>query len=269
MTTPDPTPFSRRDLIRNGSLAISLGALLAACGADRSGSDAPGRLGLEDLPDEPSRDTSVDDAVLLRTLQSLEHAAVELHTRLLDMGAFGGAAAVAERFVADHEGHSDAIGELVTAAGGTPYACANAFVMERAVEPVLAAIADSDDAERDALNTAHAFESLLGASYQAIVARIDDGALRAGAMSVGGDEHRHAAVVAMAINPDPVNPEMVGEAMPDGGEFGIPYAIPSTFGLLTGIELVVGAPSGEEQARFAITLQTPAENTFVYNDLSC
>lgn len=269
MTSPDSPQLNRRELLRNGSLALSLGALLAACGAGRTGSDAPGRLGLEELPDEPTRDTTVDDAVLLRTLQSLEHTAVELHNRLLDMGAFGGAAAVAERFVADHEAHSAAIGALVTQAGGAPHACPNTFVMERAVEPVLAAIEDSDDAGRDALNAAHAFESMLGAAYQDIVARIDDGALRAAAMAVGGDEHRHAAVLALAVNPDPVYPEMIGEAAPSGSEFVTPYAIPSTFGPLTGIELVVGAPSGDDQQRFDIILQTPAENTFVYNDLSC
>ena len=66
----------------------------------------------------------------------------------------------------------------------------------------------------------------------------------------------------------PVAPEMVGEEA-DSGEFPVYYAIPSTFGPLTGIPLVVGAPEGEDQVRFTIILQTPAENTFVYNGDAC
>lgn len=268
MTSNSRTAMNRRELLKNGTLALSLGAIVAACGSDRGGPTDPGKIGDEVLPEEPDRDTSVDDAVLLRTLQSLEHTAVDLHGQLLEMGAFGAAAAVAERFVADHEGHSAAIGELVSQAGGTPYTCANPFLVERVVEPVLAAVEGSDDAGRDALAIAYAFESLLGASYQALVPSLSDASLRAAVMTVGGEEHRHAATVALAVNPDPVNPEMVGGEA-ESGEFPTPYAIPSTFGLLTGITLVVGSPQGEDQVRTSANLQTPAENTYVYNGDSC
>jgi hypothetical protein len=269
MNLSSRNPINRRDVLKNGTLALSLGAIVAACGSDRGGPTDPGKIGVEELPNDEGGDTSVDDAVLLRTLQSLEHTAVDLHTRLLDMGAFGGAAAVAQRFVSDHEGHSEAIGALVTQAGGSPYACANSFVMGRAVEPVLAAVEKSDDAGRDALAIANAFESLLGASYQALVAKLSDGALRVAAMQIGGEEHRHAAVAALAANPDPVYPGMMGQEADESGEFPVAYAIPSTFGMLNGIELMVGAPEGEDQVRYSTILQTPAENTFVYSGESC
>ncbi len=268
MTSNSRPTMNRRDLLKNGTLAISLGAIVAACGADRAGPTEPGKLGNEVLPPEPDRDTTVDDAVLLRTLQSLEHTAIDLHGRLLEMGAFGSLATVAERFIADHEAHSDAVGELVGAAGGTPYTCANPFLVERAVDPILAAVDSSDDQGRDALAIANAFESLLGASYQEVVPRITDASLRAEVMRIGGEEHRHAAAVALAVNPDPVNPEMTG-GDDESGEFPTPYAIPSTFGPLTGIQLVVGAPEGEDQVRYSANLQTPAENTFVYHSDAC
>ena len=73
---------------------------------------------------------------------------------------------------------------------------------------------------------------------------------------------------ALAVNPDPVSPEVTGGEAP-GGEFPTPYAIPSTFGQLTGITLVVGSPQGEDQTRTTANLQTPAENTFVYNGDTC
>ena len=91
-------------------------------------------------------------------------------------------------------------------------------------------------------------------------------------MQIGADENRHAATLAMAITGTPdgyVNPVLLGEAAPaEEPEFPVVYAIPSTFGTVSAIELVVGAPN-EEGQRFTINLQTPAANTFVYTDLSC
>lgn len=261
---------TRREVLRTGGLAISLGALLAACGSDRGGVTAPGRVGFEPVPDEPERDLTVDDVVLLRTAQSLEHTAIALHTALLELGLFGSAATVAERFVADHEAHAEALGGLITDAGGTPYACANEFLMNRAVEPVLAAIESSDDAERDTFAAAYAFESWLGASHQALVSQLSDPALRSAVAGVCGDEHRHAATVALAINDDPIGPELGGDGdAADAEGFPVAYAIPATFGQVGGISLVVGDLDDESASRVTVTLQTPAQNTFVYDDLSC
>ena len=50
------------------------------------------------------------------------------------------------------------MGQLVTGAGGEPYPCANQFIMDRSINPVLAAMEGSDDVHRDVLNIAWAFE---------------------------------------------------------------------------------------------------------------
>jgi hypothetical protein len=280
MSSSEPTPLARRELLRNGGIVIPLTALLAACG-DRSGSTAPGKLGVELLPDDESADTTVDDAVILRTLQSLEYTAIEMHSGLVDLGAFPDETTdLAQRFVDDHQRHADEIGELVTQAGGTPYDCANNFMMLRVVAPLLAAVESSDDAERDAVEIANGFENLLAASYQALVEQLTDPALRPATMRVGNEECRHAASLALALNPDAIAPELdatedipvaddsaeEGEATPDA----VPsfYAIPAPFGQLTGITLVVGV-ADDEGGRTSVQLQTPAANSFVYNDLSC
>ena len=283
MSSPEPTPLARRELLRNGGIAISLTALLAACG-DRSGSTAPGKIGVELLPDAEPADTTVDDAVILRTLQSLEYTTIEMHTALADLGAFPDSATeLVQRFLDDHQRHADEIGELVTQAGGSPYECANTFMMIRIVRPLLVAVESSDDAERDAIEIANGFENLLAASYQALVEQLTDPALRPGAMTVGNEECRHAAALALAVHPDAIAPELVatddtaasdaaadaaptGEATPDA--FPTFYAIPAAFGQLTGITLVVGV-ADDEGARTSVQLQTPAANSFVYNDLSC
>ena len=286
MSSSEPTPLARRDLLRNGGIAISLAALLAACG-DRSGSTAPGKIGVELLPEAESPDTTVDDAVILRTLQSLEYTTIEMHTGLTELGAFPDSAVdLAQRFLDDHQRHADEIGELVTQAGGTPYECANTFMMVRVVAPLLAAVEASDDPQRDAIEVANGFENLLAASYQALVEQITEPSLRPGVMTVGNEECRHAAALALALHPDAIAPELdaaatadaaaadaaaedaaaEGAATPDA--FPTFYAIPAPFGQLTGITLVVGEADAEG-ARTSVQLQTPAANSFVYNDLSC
>ena len=85
-------------------------------------------------------------------------------------------------------------------------------------------------------------------------------------MQIGADENRHAATLAMAITGTPdgyVNPLMLGEPAPEEDpEFAVAYAIPSTFGTVAAIELVVG-DTNDEGRRLTVNLQTPAANTFV------
>lgn len=266
---PNPS-LDRRSLIRNGGLMLSMGAIIAACGDNRGGSTDPGRLGLaEPAPKLP--DAEVNDGVLLRTAQSIEYTALAVYDAAFGLGVLSAAeTALAERMVADHERHAAEIGALVTAAGAEEFTCANPFLMERAVGPILAAIDGSDDLHRDVMNIAHAFESLAGASYQALVNALSDQSLRSHAIRIGGEEQRHAAALAAAINPDElISPLLFGDvvvANDDG--FTLPHAIPSTFGRLTGIDLVAG-PRNDEGSRFSTQLQTPADNTFVYDYLSC
>lgn len=262
--------LDRRQLLRTGGLALSMGAVVAACGSDRGGSTDPGRLGVADeAPD--LEQPPITDVVLLRTAQSVEYTALALYDAAAATGEFSSAeASLAGRFVEDHTGHAARIGELISEQGGAEFQCANPFVMDRAVAPILGALDGSDDVRRDLLNIAHAFESWAGATYQALVSALAGLPLRSEMMRIGGEENRHATALAGAINPDSVfSPAMFGEPLTrDVDGFPIPYQIPSTFGSLTAIELVVGARD-EEGARFTTLLQTPAQNTFVYEDQSC
>ena len=264
MTSNRPNPLNRRELLRNGGIALSLGAVLAACGSERSGPTNPGKIGVELLPEEESLDTTVDDAVILRTLQSLEYTTVAMH-RILAGSLSGDALALAEQLIAEHERHADEVGELVTQVGGTPFECSNPFMIERIVVPLSNALAGSDDPTRDALEIANGFETIVAASYQAMVEPLSDGALRPALMTIGNESARQSSIVALATDPDAIAPELDDA---EEGEFPTFYAIPAPFGQLSGITLVVGAPD-DEGARTSVTLQTPAENTFVYNTDAC
>lgn len=273
MSQPDDrAAFGRRHLLRTSGLAVSLGALAAACGEDRGGPQEPGRVG-NAPPREPLPDGQLDDIVLLRTAQSIEFTAIELYDVAAGLDVLdAGTLAVVGRFVDDHTGHADRLGELITAAGGEEYRCANTWYMERTIAPILDAIEDTDDAVRDVLNIAHAFESLAGATYQDLVRNLTDPELRYESALIAADEVRHAATLAMAATGTPegyVDPKLLGdEVAPDEG--GVPrlFAIPSQFGQLGTTELVVG-PRDEGGGRFSIILQTPAENSFVYDFMAC
>jgi len=264
--------FDRRQLLRTGGLTLSLGAIIAACGEDRAGGTDPGRVG-EAPSVTPLPEGTVDDIVLLRTAQSLEHSAIDAYAAARGLDVLSAHQdAIAQRFVDDHTGHSVALGGFITDAGGEEFACANPWVTRRVITPIFDAIDDSDDPLRDVLNVAHALESLAAASYQSLVGSLTLPDLRMKIMQIGADENRHAAALAIAITGAPdgyVSPLLLGETAPEEEpEFPALWAVPSTFGMVSAVELVVGAPN-EEGQRFSIDLQTPAANTFVYADQSC
>jgi rubrerythrin len=269
---PSAPRYDRRSVLRAGGLTLSLGAILAACGDGRGGLEEPGRVG-NATPGTGLPDAPVDDLTYLRTAQSLEHTAIDVYETAMGLGVLSSATTtVVRRFVADHRGHSAALGQLITGLGGETYTCANPWIMERAIAPVIERIQSSDDVVRDLLATAHALESLAGATYQLFTGMLSDPQLRKAAMTIGADEQRHSATLAMAITGTPegyISPALFGEDVEttDAG-FPIPYAIPSTFGRLGAQELVVGARDADG-VRLSLGLQTPAENSYVYDYMSC
>jgi hypothetical protein len=266
------TGLSRREVLRSGGMLLTIGAIGAACASDEAGG-APGRIGIAPPPPTlPEVESPPADVTLLRTMQSIELAAVELYNALIATGALtADEAPLFDRILEDHTRHAEEMAGLITQAGGEEFACPNAFFMERSVDPALDAMEGSDDVHRDVLNIAWAFESNLGASYQSFVPMYQALDLRSSSALTGSEEHRHATVLARIINPEETfAPSFFGEPdeATDADGFPIPYAIPSVFGRLGPIDLVVGA-TNEEGARFTTQLQTPAENTFVYEYMSC
>lgn len=264
--------LGRRALLRNSLLAIGAGAVLAACG-DREGSTDPGRLGvappLPTLPDTGE----ITDATWLRTLQSLEYTMLAVYAGLAEHGGLpGDAAALADPFAAAHTAAADTLAGLVSAAGGEDYGCVNHFFGPRYVDPVIAALADTDDLERDAGNIAHSFEDWAARSYQAAAARTwDDPALRTTVIGLAAEASRRTAGLALTLSPDTVlSPALTGGQAETDAEtgFAVIYAIPSRFGQVSPIELRYGAANADG-ARETISLQTPAENSLAYDSLSC
>src|SRR5215207_1207544 len=101
-TIPDPAgataahpvgqPFSRRRLFEIGGASVGLAALLAACGKDTEAE--PGRVGNAPVPTDLP-DLDVDDAVYLRTMQSLEQSIVDVYGVLSGLAGLGEATTAA------------------------------------------------------------------------------------------------------------------------------------------------------------------------------
>ena len=316
---------SRRSAIKIGGLTVSLGALIAACGQDREGDDAPGRVGNAPVP-TALPEYSVDDAVLLRTASSLEYTAIAVYEAALELdGAIpSDLVPLVERLIEDHQMVADEMVGLTESAGGTGWTCTNPWLMERLVAPTLELIqsnivgvvlADTsmvqvlaeeatiapvvttaqgdiplisstdglqegdeiefgrlvDAVPEDVIAFANAFESIAAASHQELAFASSSIEARTAHLEAATLEARHAAVLAIATyGPDGyVSPAMFGEEVPPTERSQIrQFAIPSTFGETAQIETKAG-PGDINAVRTSVILQTPAANSFVYNELNC
>ena len=297
--TPQPFDqrFSRRRLFEFSGAAVGLTALLAACSKDSEAE--PGRVGNAPVPTDLP-DLEVNDAVYLRTMQSLEHSILDVYGVLGALDGLGeGTTAALARFVEDHTATSEALGQLITDNGGEPFACANPWLMERAFQPALdyvvgkeaegatttvagteasdtteaddGSIPPTDDADRDTLAMINALETLATATYQRMVESLTTPALRAAVIPFGAQAARRAATIAIVAGGDEdryVSPVLLGEEPAADAVFPTAYAIETAFGQLTPVDVVVGAEN-DLGLRFTATFETPADNAYAYAELSC
>ena len=282
--------LGRRDVLRIGGFTVATAAVISACGEHARGE--VGRVGAVPttvkLPD-----AIVNNVVLLRTASSMEHSMINVYSQVIGNSELLDPKYddVAKRFMDDHVAHAKLLEKLTTAAGGTPWTCSNPKFDDVVVDPVIAritvgapatstseAIPPSDDPRRDILNFVHGLESLVrrdvpGASSRCSPSR----RCAATAMTIGARESRHAALLALTINParpggqvnfsDAVNAQPASPpttvaptttvqdiATPAGGTAPAPVqqteiptvtAVPSQFGSLAPIQIVVGAGDRE------------------------
>jgi hypothetical protein len=263
------SPVSRRQAFKIGGITVSLAALVAACGDDREGDTSPGRVGYAPPVTDPP-DYTVDDAVRLRTAASLEYTVISVYERALESGFVAPSSnELVSNLIDSHQAVADQLGALTDAEGGVPWECTNPWLDDRLIGPVFQAIEISDDPARDLLRFAVALENLAASTHQVMAVELTSPAAKTFALEAATAESRQsAAIVAADRGPDGyISPEVFGEGVPTDVE-GLPniYAITSRFGSVGQAELIVG-PADENGSRESFILQTPAENSFVYNEL--
>jgi hypothetical protein len=261
--------LARRDALRLGGMGVSLAAFIAACGEDRTGDESPGRVGYAppqtDLPTYP-----VDDAVLLRTAASLERTIVAVYEEILGSDTLSDdLAALLETLIPLHEEIIAGVDELTTSVGGTPWECTNPWYVDRLIDPALAAISVSDEPERDQGNLAIALEDTTAATMQMFSGMVESIEARVGLATGAADTAQHAATAALVVGgPEAaLNPDLTGgadaEETPDVPTM---YAMDTTFGSVAQFEVRLG-PADENGVRAAFNFATPADNSYIYNEL--
>jgi hypothetical protein len=275
---PEPIPgMGRRQLFRVGGLTVTLGALVAACGESVEGE--PGRVGYAPAPTALPI-LEVNDAVYLRTATSIEETLLEVYGMITDSGALSEAPqAMLDRLITDHQ---DAVKEtvrLTEQAGGEPYECPNAWYMDRVVQPLFDHIAGdpeqdiepTDQPEHDMLVVINGMEQMAASMYQLMVELLTEQSIRPDVMALGAQAARHGAAFALLIDPPPdsyFNPALFGETVSAVPGVLPVYAIPNLFGTLAAILIAVGVASSAG-TRFSIALETPADNSYIYEGMSC
>lgn len=132
------TRTNRRQALKTGGLTVTLAALVAACGEDRDGDDAPGRVGNAPVVTSPI-DYAVDDDVLLRTASSLEYTAIAVYEAALGLDGVipDDIVPIVNRLIEDHQAVADEMVQLTESNGGEPWTTTNPWMMERLVAPTL------------------------------------------------------------------------------------------------------------------------------------
>ena len=278
MTSEQHTPLTlgnldarvgRRQALKIGGLTVSLAALVAACGDDRTGDTAPGRVGnapkVESLPDYP-----VNTAVLLRTASSLENTLVFVYEAAQKLGAFeGDMVTLAERLIEDHMAIAAEMGDLTEAAGGTAWTSTNPWIMDRSIEPMLATIVEGDDQARDVANLAITLENMTSATYQTLTTLLFETDQRLAVANASTQEARNSATIVLEAYgiARRISPTLLGEELINTDGLINRYAIETTFGSVAQQDLNLGA-ADENGARTAFVVSTPAANSLIYEELT-
>ena len=190
--------LGRRDLLKIGGLTVSLAAIVAACGDDRSGSTDPGRIGLAPPITEPPA-YPVDDAVLFRTGSSIEQTTIMLYEAILDLGVLDEAGTtLVGQLLENHKELDRVMGELTVAAGGEVWPCTNPWFDERYLVPITDAIKASDNQVRDIYNVAVSFENLGAATYQQYSIQVTEPEQRLAVVKAAAQDSRNSAVLVIA-----------------------------------------------------------------------
>lgn len=202
MASDDGT--SRRDVLRFGGMAVTFGAVLAACSADDepSASDPEAEADAEAEAEAEAERTEAReladadvDVSLLNTALSLEVLAVDTYQAAFDSGLIQSSPVLeaATLFQQHHREHRDALIGAVESAGAEPFLTPNPVVRAALVDPSLASISG----EGDFLTLARDLEQASAQLHVHATTSLSTQALRSTAMSIAGVAARRSKLLVL------------------------------------------------------------------------
>ena len=193
--------FNRRRFMKLSGVAAGAGLVLAACGSDDGNQSTSG--GSTDTTTATTAATAggnKTDQTIARTAASLEIFAVAVYDKAIMNAAAlkisDPVAKAAVLFKRQHDEHAKAFNAAATQLGGQPYSDPNPTAA-KAFEAQIAAL----KTEQDVLKFAYALEEIAAQTYQGVGMKLSTPMLRQTAMTVGGVEARHMAILAHFITP--------------------------------------------------------------------
>ena len=192
--------LGRRKFLQIGGLTVATAAVFAACGSDDSDDGVASGAGATDTTMGGAKGAD-GDIQILRTASSLEVLAVDVYQKAIDSGLVKTAAVAdaAKLFQAQHKEHSELFQGATKKLGGEAFDKANPVVLQSLQGPI-GALKD----EKGVLELALMLEQAAAATYQSTVGAFKDATLNQAAMSVGGVEARHVAVLSSVLGQSPV-----------------------------------------------------------------
>jgi hypothetical protein len=193
--------FNRRRFMNLSGLALVGGAVLAACGSDKKkDAGATTATTAAATATTAASAASKTDQTIARTAASLENFAVAVYDKAIMNAAAlkisDGVAKAAVLFKSQHMQHADAFNAAATKLGGQPYTDPNPTAA-KAFATTIAAL----KTEQDVLKLAFGLEQIAAQTYQGVGMKLSTPMLRQTAMTVGGVEARHMAILAHFITP--------------------------------------------------------------------
>ena len=190
--------FNRRRFMRLSGLAAVGGTVLAACGDDKK--TESGAADTSSTTAAAAAGGNKTDQTIARTAASLEIFAVAVYDKAITNAAalkisdaIGKAAVM---FKSHHDEHAKAFNAAAVQLGGQPYNDPNPTAA-KAFEAQIAAL----KSEQDVLKFAFALEQIAAQTYQGVGMKLSTPMLRQTAMTVGGVEARHMAILGHFIEP--------------------------------------------------------------------
>lgn len=196
--------FNRRKFLALGGGAAVSGAVLAACGSNNKKSDtgsgsAAGASSTTAAAGGKGAGGNKTDITIARTAASLEVFAVSVYdTAIKNAGALGiqkPVATAAQTFRDHHQAHADAFNAAAKQLGGEAFTQANPQA-QKAFADRIKGLKTQDDV----VKFAYDLETVAAETYQGVGAKmLSTPQLRQTAMSVGGVEAKHIAILATLI----------------------------------------------------------------------
>jgi ferritin-like protein len=198
--------FNRRRFMRLSGLAAVGGAVLAACGSDDKKEGGSATETSATTATTAAAGGNKTDQTIARTAASLEVFAVAVYDKaIMNAAALKISDTVAKAavlFKGQHDEHAKAFNAAAVQLGGQPYTEPNPTAA-KAFEAQIAAL----KTEQDVLKFAFALEQIAAQTYQGVGMKLSTPMLRQTAMTVGGVEARHMAILGHFIKPPTTVPE--------------------------------------------------------------